>query len=420
MAKKYYLDYMLLGAFLSQRRKKICRSRKEFVKYLSDRGIKISYSTLVRIEDGDIAAINNNLDLINMAYPKKTTIDKRPYEKIESIGEELYNTLCSDNRIANTNIMIKKIKRLKEEYDDYAYIGDLLSLYIVVCDYVTKSITNDRDMYDLFGKLFQKLHYYDKILAEYYLYSVGRRLVKKAKDIDFFILGKELSKHSLFLLDQSSYYCYLLEPYEMAKYFEDRSNCYFDDSPKLSEYARHSCLAQAYFNLHMYKETCELLSSSLTIYNIEKLLPDHELAYAKMRLGLVYFYIDDYENSYANLKDTFEKDPNYLFLNVIFMCIAGEKEDKYDELRSILNKCKIEKIKRPSVRYIIEYYTMKYNEEDPSTLEKYLVNNFHIELIQSKIYIDMINKELLELTTKTKHYQNYFKFAMRIDKLLDN
>ena len=412
MRKRYHLDFALLGSFIMHHRKQIRKSRKEFVTYLKDRGYYISYSMIVRIEDGDMTAIKNNLDLLNRFLRKKITLDERPYEKVRDISETFYHALCLDERNKKTNELIVEIKDMYKKYANYLFIGDLLELYITVFDYCTKSLTENRRVYDLFLKVLPKLHEYDALIAKYYLYSFNRRLPKKDKDLLYF--GKELIDHSFFLLDASSYLCRAYDPLKMIELFKDPSYLNFKECPKLSKYAALSCLSLAYFNLNRFCDAYKCLESSLKIPEILELLPIPEANYAKMRFGIVAYYLENYQICFDNLFAVFKKDPNYLFANVALMCKAGEKVNKTSAVKACLEKCKLDDIKRPCERYLITYFKMKYSDTDQNMLEKYLLSNFDSELALSNIYIEIIKEELQNLIKSTKHYKRYFDFTKKL------
>lgn len=408
----------LLRAFFQYHRKIKKLSRKDVSLLSETKGLYLSESTIKRIESNNINNNDSSLEkyarVLSLRYEK----DEFPYKRINAYKDNVLSSLKGTLTIKRTETIYEEILSFHSLYNKYIYLSEISRVLLSILEDVmfNKKISiEEQRRYEFLIKYISQdseiatLLYY--LLYKSYLFDSGNteQNINKIKDI----ISKANFK-KIFNMDQIRFDVYnsnLLALYN--KYKNIYEVCDKNDISNLSTIVTSLFnLAHCEIMLKDYNSAEKHLKVILEIESLDKYVPNYVIYSAYNSIGFIYFNLGLFNKAIDSFDVSRKEGGNSIGFNFLLMFISLEKIEKIDYSKIIIEE-ELNKVKLPAIRNILEYYKLKYDNENKKVLEDHIIEHLNKKEIAFEFYSNLIYKELYDLVNETKHYKCLYEYLKK-------
>lgn len=408
----------LLRALFQYHRKIKKLSRKDVSLLSETKGLYLSESTIKRIESNNINNNDSSLEkyarVLSLRYEK----DEFPYKRINAYKDNVLSSLKGTLTIKRTETIYEEILSFHSLYSKYVYLGEISRVLLSILEDVmfNKKISiEEQRRYEFLIKYISQdseiatLLYY--LLYKSYLFDRGNteQNINKIKDI----ISKANFK-KIFNMDQIRFDVYdsnLLALYN--KYKNIYEVCDKNDISNLSTVVTSLFnLAHCEIMLKDYNSAEKHLKVILEIESLDKYVPNYVIYSAYNSIGFIYFNLGLFNKAIDSFDVSRKEGGNSIGFNFLLMFISLEKIEKIDYSKIIIEE-ELNKVKLPTIRNILEYYKLKYDNENKKVLEDHIIEHLNKKEIAFEFYSNLIYKELYDLVNETKHYKCLYEYLKK-------
>lgn len=406
------IDYRFLGYAIRHRRTEAGLKRIDLVESLKE---TYTLKTIQRIEYGEKSRLKNIYKDIGYILSFDVCENEDTYDEIEELVKRTYDIICSGQKISRYESLLKENQSFLNKHANEIYLSELARLNIAV---LRQFLYNRFDDPDLIA--FIKYHVFelDGIIAELcaYLLTCATLDQKYGLDYkDYLSYARIVANKRIFRLEHF-YYLFLKHDNLLVvlREYENRLINHHPSDP-FELISLLNDLSGLCLNLSDYDGALKYVLDILAIPNLKEIVPLSFYYHLNKRIGTIYFYKKDYENSYKYLLLVARHYPDVMSYNYIFLCLASERLNKEKEVLKTLSKIKFSNKEEEKVA---QYFIKKWNKTlKPSKLEDYITDILKpiLEPTGSTIYLNLFYQELENLASISGNHYKMTEFSSSLD-----
>ncbi len=400
--KNEKINYLFFGKLIKQYRQKNGLTQSELCKSLT------SVKTLYRIENGEYCNLDNIYNKLASRLGYVFNEFDYQIDLLESYSRTIVDFMKNDAPVKKFSELRERVHRTKCLAVGKLYIYELLDLYDSYLHYYLDGDFSNKNLYYLLSENANYLNGSDYIVCislllnysavTFYDSFEAQQWIKKIKESNCYVTS----------LDR-----YVINMLEDCVEIENKYTSVLNNKTGLKEwnsffyrYEVYSSLAYAKNNRRDQKGSLECLVILQADPEIVEKLPLYRRINLKKRIGIRYYMLHKYKECISELLGVHEFSKNILGANYCILIKSLEQFTDCDVIETIINDLQSVKLYSPVAKSIVGYYKLKYiNKSLVSKLEEYIVERLPHSVLESEIYIDIFNSELIDLIEKSGNHK---------------
>lgn len=413
-------DKIIFGTLFKYYRNKNNLGRDDLIDRINSNDGKLSISTLRRIESGGYSSLSA-YKILGKCLNKSITEDEIIYEKLNDLTKRTYEIINSGQPLSKYILLRNEIIKFGKK-NNYLYINEISRLCIATLNMYLTCKVDDTEIISMLYSFIDNVKQNELIatLAYYLMCSYGYYYSRGSKESHKYLMyTSKLYNKNIIYIDEPFILSRKMDKYSYINHFQNEIYKPFSkkEAPLL-KYRKYSLKSLYAFTVGNIVDAKKYILELINDVEIKQYIPNRILLHQYEVLAYIYMREGNLDNALKCFDYVIETNPNLLEISYAYVFLVAERLNKLDYAKKILENNR-KYIQNVVTQHIFDYYSIKLFSKAPiKDLEKYIMDNFSLDICDSLQCYIIFKSELSSLVEESKNYKSFYLYLRRSEPLI--